>query len=220
MKRHRGYFALRLTPILAIAAVLVLLTACRKKPALQKPIAPKEDSAVVLLRDDAGHVGRVHVENAGGSVELTEENTMTAIGAAGVAPGVPVTLSADEIARRFGSALEGLPAPQLEFILNFEVGTDRLTGESEARVTELLEAVRTRRSTDVSIIGHTDTTDSPESNFKLGMRRAEKVAEILQSRGLAREFMTVESHGESDLLVRTAEGVNEPRNRRVEITIR
>ncbi|MCC7340347.1 MAG: OmpA family protein [Bryobacterales bacterium] len=208
------------TPILAVAFILVLLPACRKKPVARQPAAPKVENAVVLLRDDNGHVGRVNFRNAGGSTELTKENTMTAIIAADVAPGAPVPLSAEEIARRFGSALEGLPAPQLEFILNFELGTEKLTAESEARLTELIQAVRDRRSTDVSIIGHTDTTGSVESNFALGLRRAESVAEILRGRGLAREFITVESHGEGDLLIRTADDVKEPRNRRVEVTVR
>ena len=178
------------------------------------------ESAVVLLRDDDGHVGRVRFENSGGSVELTGENTMTSISAADAAPAAPVAVSADEIARRFGTALEGLPAPQLEFTLYFDLGSDRLSAESEALLANILQAVQARNSTDVSIIGHTDTTDSPQANFKLGLSRAEKVAEVLRGRGLQLEFMTVESHGEGDPLVKTADGVREPRNRRVEITVR
>ena len=183
-------------------------------------MAPKAENVVVLLRDDAGQVGRVLFKNEGGRTELTEENTMTVIHSAGVAPVAPVALNDDEIARRFGAALEGLPAPQLEFVLYFDVGTDRLTPASEAQVATLLQAVAERHSTDVSIVGHTDTTDTPKANFQLGMRRAETVAEILKSRGLAPEYSTVESHGEGNPLVPTADGVDEPRNRRVEVTVR
>lgn len=208
------------TSILLFFACLMIFPACRKQPAIQTPVAPKAENAVVLLRDDAGHVGRVLFENEGGSTELTEENTMTVIHTADAAPASPVAVSDNEIARRFGAALEGLPAPQLEFVLYFDLGTDRLTPASETLVASLLQAVEERRSTDVSIIGHTDTTDTQKANFLLGMRRAEKVAEILQSRGLAPEYSTVESHGEGDPLVPTADGVDEPRNRRVEVTVR
>lgn len=208
------------TSILLFFACLMILPACRKKPALQTPLAPKAENAVVLLRDDAGHVGRVLFENEGGSTDLTEENTMTVIYAANVAPIAPVAVNDGEIARRFGAALEGLPTPQLEFVLYFDVGTDRLTPASEAQVASLLQAVEERHSTDVSIVGHTDTTDTPKANFQLGMRRAEKVAEILTSRGLAPGYCTVESHGEGNLLIPTADGVDEPRNRRVEVTVR
>lgn len=211
---------MRRTPLLVIAFLLALLAGCRKKPVVQTPSAPTVENAVALLRDDDGHVGRVLFENAGGKAELTAENTMILISAADVAPAAPVTVSDDEIARRFGSALEGLPAAQLEFVLYFELGTDRLTPDSEAIVASLLQAVDDRHSTDVSIIGHTDTTDSPQANFRLGMRRAEKVAEILRGRGLTPEHMTVESHGEGNLLVPTADGVDEPRNRRVEVIVR
>lgn len=211
---------MRLAWIFAAAALLAMLPACRKNPVTRTPAPPKPESAVVLLKDANGHVGRVRFENAGGSVELTGENTMTSISAADAAPAAPVAVSADEIARRFGAALEGLPAPQAEFTLYFDLGSDRLNAESEALLTAVLQAVQTRNSTDVSIIGHTDTTDSPQSNFALGLRRAEQVADVLRSRGLSPEFMTVESHGEGDLLVKTADGVKEPRNRRVEITVR
>ena len=43
---------------------------------------------------------------------------------------------------------------------------------------------------------------------------------MLVDAGLASASIAVTSHGEADLLVRTADGVFEPRNRRVEITVR
>jgi outer membrane protein OmpA-like peptidoglycan-associated protein len=46
------------------------------------------------------------------------------------------------------------------------------------------------------------------------------VRAILVDAGLSRSAVSVTSHGEAELLVRTADGVSEPRNRRVEITVR
>jgi outer membrane protein OmpA-like peptidoglycan-associated protein len=46
------------------------------------------------------------------------------------------------------------------------------------------------------------------------------VAELLIGRGLPVSDVFVASHGEADLLVQTARGVNEPRNRRVEVIVR
>jgi OOP family OmpA-OmpF porin len=73
---------------------------------------------------------------------------------------------------------------------------------------------------EVEVIGHTDTIGSKVNNVALGLRRAELIRRLLIDIGLGESLMKVTSHGEADLLVRTADGVAEPRNRRVEITVR
>ena len=70
------------------------------------------------------------------------------------------------------------------------------------------------------MIGHTDTTGAPASNFELGLKRAATVRNILVEAGLDPAFIELISHGEEELLVPTADDVAEPRNRRVEIAVR
>ena len=41
----------------------------------------------------------------------------------------------------------------------------------------------------------------------------------LAAQGVDRNILDIESHGEDNLLVKTADQVREPRNRRVEITV-
>jgi outer membrane protein OmpA-like peptidoglycan-associated protein len=72
----------------------------------------------------------------------------------------------------------------------------------------------------VVAIGHTDTMGTPVKNVELGLRRANAVQALLVDAGLPATSVAVTSHGEGALLVRTADGVVEPRNRRVEITVR
>jgi outer membrane protein OmpA-like peptidoglycan-associated protein len=72
----------------------------------------------------------------------------------------------------------------------------------------------------VVAIGHTDTTGTSAKNLELGLRRANAVRAILIDAGLAPAAVSVRSHGEAALLVHTADNVFEPRNRRVEITVR
>ena len=80
--------------------------------------------------------------------------------------------------------------------------------------------MRDRPVPDVLVIGHTDTTGSPASNFELGLKRATTVRNILVEAGLDPAFIELISHGEEELLVPTADEVAEPRNRRVEIAVR
>ena len=73
---------------------------------------------------------------------------------------------------------------------------------------------------EVVVIGHTDTVGTAENNVVLSAQRAKVVAERLQASGLKLSALTLESHGEKNPLVPTKDGKPEPRNRRVQVTIR
>lgn len=73
----------------------------------------------------------------------------------------------------------------------------------------------------IDVYGFTDTTGSDALNQRLSEQRAQAVADYLASRGVARGRLATRGYGESYdyLRVKTADGVNEPLNRRVEIKI-
>jgi len=73
----------------------------------------------------------------------------------------------------------------------------------------------------VDVYGFTDTTGSDALNQRLSEERAQAVADYLASRGVARSRFATRGFGESydQLRIKTADGVNEPLNRRVEIKI-
>ena len=71
----------------------------------------------------------------------------------------------------------------------------------------------------LSVAGHTDRSGSDAYNDALSLRRAEAVASLMQSRGVSRDVLVVSAHGEGEPRVPTADGVREPQNRRVEITV-
>ena len=84
----------------------------------------------------------------------------------------------------------------------------------------ILEAVKALAVPEVIVIGHTDTMGEAKSNVALGLKRAATVRTILIQAGLASSMIEVTSHGEADLLVKTRDNTPEPRNRRVDITVR
>jgi hypothetical protein len=71
----------------------------------------------------------------------------------------------------------------------------------------------------IEVIGHTDTVGSAAYNLELSQRRAESVANELIALGVPATAIATVGRGEEDLLVPTADGVDEPRNRRVEIVV-
>jgi outer membrane protein OmpA-like peptidoglycan-associated protein len=106
------------------------------------------------------------------------------------------------------------------FTLLFFTGTADLTPESEAKLPDILAAIRERDSKDISIIGHSDRRGSDELNHKISLERARAVHRILAERGVPETIIETQSHGEGNPRVPTADGVSEPRNRRVEVTVR
>jgi outer membrane protein OmpA-like peptidoglycan-associated protein len=88
------------------------------------------------------------------------------------------------------------------------------------RLGEVARSVVERRAIDVSIIGHTDTVGSRAYNFRLGLRRAVKVQEAIRELPIDQSILRVDSHGKDAPLVQTGDNVPEPRNRRVEVTVR
>jgi len=181
--------------------------------------APKKN-LVVLLPDPDGKVGVVEVSNKGGTQLLTESGHATEITATDVSPAVPVTLKSEEILKIFGEAISAQPAPPLTFLLYFQSGTTELTVESQRQILEVLSAIETRKSKDITIIGHTDRVGTREANYKLGLERADFIKTNLVSKGADSAGIEVASHGEDNPLIKTEDEVAEPRNRRIEITVR
>jgi hypothetical protein len=105
------------------------------------------------------------------------------------------------------------------FLVFFETNQATLTPENERVVAEAAEAYRQTGGAQVVVTGHTDTTGSAAYNLELSERRADTVANDLIHRGVPATEITTVGRGEEDLLVPTADGVSEPRNRRVEIVV-
>lgn len=217
---------MRTSLVVGVVAGLLLVMACGPKrvptaqaPPPPPPPAPKQN-LIVLLPEADGRVGRIVVSNKAGSQEVSQAYAAVRVERADIAPEPPVVLDRAQVDRLFGETLKSLPAAEASFLLYFELATDEVTAESKKLFAEVLKAIRERSSTDVNVIGHTDTSGDSRSNYKLGLQRAERVAATLRAMGVDPAIVSVDSHGEGDLLVKTADGVAEPRNRRVEVVVR
>jgi outer membrane protein OmpA-like peptidoglycan-associated protein len=190
------------------------------KPAVHTPQPAPESPNLVVLLPDPGKTtaGRAVVSNDKGSVELNEAGAAVLVSSG--QPPRAVSIESQAVQRKFADALASLPAPPEHFVLFFRFDSEELTDESRRLVQQVLVAVKQRPDPEVVAIGHTDTTGAAAKNIELGLRRANAVRAILIDAGLASAAVAVRSHGEATLLVHTADNVFEPRNRRVEITVR
>lgn len=201
---------MRRTLVVALPALAAaLLTACASPPAPPR-------TYVALLENADGSTGRVVYNSPRGDATLSRAREAVALDD----PARSFTLDEAQLQRDAGAAMAAQPLPARSFVLYFEAGDTQINAASRALLPQILQEVQRRPVPELSIIGHTDTVGSSEQNSALALRRAELVAQLLQEAASAARHVETTSHGEHNLLVPTADETPEPRNRRVEVTVR
>lgn len=127
---------------------------------------------------------------------------------------------AKEVEARFGAALAAQPIRAKSFTLYFLEGQDELTVESKEIFETVFVEITKYPVPDLVVVGHTDKVGSDPFNDALALRRAEAVRAALIARGVAPTNIVAVGRGKREPLIPTADGVAEPRNRRVEVVVR
>jgi len=175
-----------------------------------------QQALVIVFPDADGHAGAVTLADGKNEVLLDKPYAAGEIrsGKARAADVKP-----DEARKIFSDALAAQPILPAHFVLYFLPNSDRLTTDSEERYRKMLEDVRRRPVPEVEAIGHTDTVGNQQLNQRLSLQRAVAVREQLKKDGVTAPI-SVTGRGKLDPAVATADQVDEPRNRRVVITVR
>lgn len=121
---------------------------------------------------------------------------------------------------QFAAALAAQPLAPAQFTLYFVEGKDEFTEESKKVIDGIFAEIAKRAVPDVVVIGHTDRLGTDAFNDVLSRQRAEVVRNALLARGIALDKVVAIGRGKREPVVPTADGVAEPRNRRVEIQVR
>lgn len=172
---------------------------------------------VVLLPDPGGRDTAVVVSQENGTLTLDKPYAAAHLTRRGPAAFVA---DAGSIEAQFGAARAALPAAPQRFTLYFVEGRDDLTDASRQDLESVLSSIAARPVPDVLVVGHTDTVAGDAVNDPLSRQRAEFVRRALIGRGVAPENIVAAGRGKREPIVPTADGVAEPRNRRVEILVR
>ncbi|MEN9660027.1 MAG: hypothetical protein RL571_3492 [Pseudomonadota bacterium] len=173
------------------------------------------ESYIVLLENPDGHTGAVTVSGEKGKQLIKKAGD----GALLDGSQAPAPVAPDKVREDFGEAMAARPKVPKRFILYFQIDTT-LTAESEGQLPTIIAEAASRPAVDISVVGHTDTMGKADENAALALVRATLVANLLKEKGLKYHNMTIESHGERNLLILTPDEVYEPKNRRVEVSVR
>lgn len=105
------------------------------------------------------------------------------------------------------------------YIVFFEWNSASVSKSGEKVISGVIDSLSGESGYEIVLNGHTDTTGLEKFNLLLSRKRAEAVARRLEKGGIAKDAIKIFAFGESDPKVPTADGVDEPKNRRVEIFI-
>jgi outer membrane protein OmpA-like peptidoglycan-associated protein len=195
-----------------------LILACSLLTFLSLGCSPK--TQIVLLPDPDGKVGRIELTNPKGAQTLDQPWQSAEVVSPDKAPSEPKIMEEAQVRSIFSEALAAQPKPSVTFLLYFQRQSTEPTAESLKLLPDVLAAIKSHESTDISVVGHTDSTGTADYNLGLSLRRARKIADILVSKGVDRAIIEIDYFGKAKPLIGKPEGVPELRNRRVEITVR
>jgi outer membrane protein OmpA-like peptidoglycan-associated protein len=189
----------RLRLALSLAAATALAGCATPRVSLYPDADGKTGSVAVMRPDTGAEVGA-----------LSQPNTWTKVGGK--------TVVARPVKRAHTELMSQMPPPPEVFVLYFVEGGTDLTPASRPRLEELRKAVDANSW--VQITGHTDTVGSTEDNDRLSRERAMEIRDVLVAQGLPVKNAKATGRGERELEVDTADGVDHPDNRRVEVILR
>lgn len=172
----------------------------------------------VLLPGKDGKTGALVVESEGKKQTLDKPYAAARVKNVGSVDAL--TTSEADLKQDFGPVLAAQPKRPVSFYLYFRADTDEFAPESKALVNQIFAEIARRPAPEIAIIGHTDRVGSMSYNDALSLRRAERCRDELLKLGIPRVRITVAGRGEREPEVPTADEVAEPRNRRVEISVR
>ena len=175
---------------------------------------------VVVAPDKEGKVGTVSVATPRGETILNSSYAAVRANKAGAME--PVALNEQQVATMFKDAIAVKPEPPLSFTLYFLEGKDELTPESRQRLTAILAEIsrRGRNISEITVVGHTDRVGKLVYNDRLSLQRAKRVVDELVGIGVAPGAISAAGRGEREPLVPTEDETPEPKNRRVEVSVR
>jgi len=111
------------------------------------------------------------------------------------------------------------PAPQ-DLRLYFDSGRSQVRPDSRAVLDQAARLFREGDPLVMTVSGLADSSGDPRRNLLLSQERAANVARGLMDRGIPAARLQLIAKGESEPVVKTADGVAQPENRAVIITWR
>ncbi|MCC2656444.1 MAG: OmpA family protein [Panacagrimonas sp.] len=180
--------------------------------------APSSGDRVILLPNAGGGVGAIAVIQNDRETLLTAPYTSATLDRRGSVHAEQ--LEAADVRSRYARELSALPPRPVTYFLYFEPDSPLPTLASQRAAGPILEEIARRPAVEVRLIGHSDKQGEDAHNDTLSLTRAMWVRTRLIALGVSGFRIDIDAEGERRPAIATPDGVDEARNRRVEIRAR
>lgn len=176
-------------------------------------------TTVILMPDEDGKVGAITFKSDGNSrvVDRVYRPVKAGYWLPMMESESPLTES--ELNSAYEQLLKAQPAHYVSYLLYFDTDSTKPIERSRANISQIMDRIRSKLPTEVTVIGHTDTTGSESHNARLSFYRAQTVEKMLRAEMRPSDEIPIRTFGSRGLLVPTLPNVDEPKNRSVEILI-
>ncbi len=179
-----------------------------------------EDKSKVILLDNNVSDSSIIINNEAGSYRLSDQDSVVDL-AKDKKEYKPKHISKKELYKKYGNITDTQKYKPTSILIYFDNGKYTLNITSQKILQRMKNEILKKGSCAITIIGHSDRKGDDALNKKLSLKRANEVKNLIESFGLTNIVdIRVVSYGENDPIVKTADGVSEAQNRRVEILIR
>ena len=103
--------------------------------------------------------------------------------------------------------------------VSFDTGRSDIKSNFQPVLERFAQTLQENPATTVTIIGHTDSTGTPDINQPLSVDRAARTRDYLAGRGVNPNRITIEGRGEREPIASNNDASGRARNRRVEIDV-
>ena len=111
------------------------------------------------------------------------------------------------------------PSAPKQFIIYFGFNKCNISAEADAVLSDAAATAKSTGSASIVVVGHTDSVGSNAYNQRLSECRANAAKSNLVNKGIPGSAIQSSGRGETELTVKTGDGVKEPQNRRTEINL-
>jgi len=170
---------------------------------------------IILLADNNKNKNAITVATKQKSITIDRATDYTFIKSENDTPIVRKSMSDVKIKAIFSDVIQSSDVTKFTLYFNSKDFVNE-----DAKLVEIIDFLAQKEDAYIQIVGHTDSKGSATYNEKLALKRAEIIAKKIKESGVKYLYIQVDSYGEYNLAVQTANGVSEALNRRVEILIR
>jgi hypothetical protein len=111
------------------------------------------------------------------------------------------------------------PAQVTSYMVFYDWDRSDLSPQAMATLQQATGTFKNGGQSRINAVGYTDTSGPRDYNMALSLRRSNGVKGGLVQQGVSSDAVVATGRGEDGLLVPTGDGVREPQNRRVEISM-